>query len=196
MSSNAQAAIPALETAPGILAKERTIAGPEFNRWLVPPAALCIHLCIGMAYGFSVFCLPLSKAIGITNPVACPAGTSGSPPSTTPTPPTTATGRRAGSTRHPARCVGTSRWCGSRPRTGAASGTTPSHTTVAEASTGSPSTRFTGWRPPPTVGATAVTTILFGAAVTMRAFLVPRSDGPESLPVPGTDVRGVFTCRS
>ncbi len=54
------------------LAKERTIAGPKFNRWLVPPAALAIHLCIGMAYGFSVFWLPLSKAIGITASVACP----------------------------------------------------------------------------------------------------------------------------
>jgi MFS family permease len=58
------------------LAKERTIAGPGFNRWLVPPAALCIHLCIGMAYGFSVFWLPLSKAIGINAPIACAAGTS------------------------------------------------------------------------------------------------------------------------
>ncbi len=38
-----------------LLAKERTIAGAGFNRWLVPPAALAIHLCIGMAYGFSVF---------------------------------------------------------------------------------------------------------------------------------------------
>ncbi|MES2187329.1 MAG: OFA family MFS transporter [Pseudomonadota bacterium] len=47
----------------GILDKERTIAGPGFNRWLVPPAALAIHLCIGMAYGFSVFWLPLSKAL-------------------------------------------------------------------------------------------------------------------------------------
>jgi len=55
------------------LAKERTIAGPGFNRWLVPPAALAIHLCIGMAYGFSVFWLPLSKAVGITTSVACPA---------------------------------------------------------------------------------------------------------------------------
>jgi MFS family permease len=57
----------------GLLAKERTIAGPGFNRWLVPPAALAIHLCIGMAYGFSVFWLPLSRAIGIKTPVACPA---------------------------------------------------------------------------------------------------------------------------
>jgi MFS family permease len=53
------------------LEKERTIAGPGFNRWLVPPAALAIHLCIGMAYGFSVFWLPLSRAIGIKDPVAC-----------------------------------------------------------------------------------------------------------------------------
>jgi MFS family permease len=55
------------------LDKEHTIAGPGFNRWLVPPAALAIHLCIGMAYGFSVFWLPLSKAIGIKEPLACPA---------------------------------------------------------------------------------------------------------------------------
>lgn len=55
------------------LEKEHTIAGPGFNRWLVPPAALAIHLCIGMAYGFSVFWLPLSKAIGIKNAVACSA---------------------------------------------------------------------------------------------------------------------------
>jgi MFS family permease len=57
----------------GLLSRERTIARPGFNRWLVPPAALAIHLSIGMAYGFSVFWLPLSKAIGITQPVACPA---------------------------------------------------------------------------------------------------------------------------
>jgi MFS family permease len=53
------------------LKRERTIAKPGFNRWLVPPAALAIHLCIGMAYGFSVFWLPLSKAIGIDKSVAC-----------------------------------------------------------------------------------------------------------------------------
>src|SRR5215813_4235006 len=56
----------------GLLDKERTIAAAGFNRWLVPPAALCIHLCIGMAYGFSVFWLPLSRAIGLTAPKACP----------------------------------------------------------------------------------------------------------------------------
>ncbi|MDD2833035.1 MAG: OFA family MFS transporter [Methylotenera sp.] len=51
--------------------KERTIADAGFNRWLVPPAALAIHLSIGMAYGFSVFWLPLSKALGIKEPIAC-----------------------------------------------------------------------------------------------------------------------------
>jgi MFS family permease len=56
----------------GFLDKERTIATAGFNRWLVPPAALCIHLCIGMAYGFSVFWLPLSRAIGLNAPKACP----------------------------------------------------------------------------------------------------------------------------
>jgi MFS family permease len=55
------------------LDKEHTIARAGFNRWLVPPAALAIHLCIGMAYGFSVFWLPLSKAIGIKESLACPA---------------------------------------------------------------------------------------------------------------------------
>ncbi|WP_105385593.1 OFA family MFS transporter [Neorhizobium alkalisoli] len=53
----------------GLLDKERIVARPGFNRWLVPPAALAIHLCIGMAYGFSVFWLPLSKALpGATDP--------------------------------------------------------------------------------------------------------------------------------
>ena len=60
-----------------LLDKERTIAGPGFNRWLVPPAALAIHLCIGMAYGFSVFWLPLSRALGVsqglTEPIKCAA---------------------------------------------------------------------------------------------------------------------------
>ncbi len=60
----------------GLLSRERIIAKPGFNRWLVPPAALAIHLSIGMAYGFSVFWLPLSRAIGVTEPVACPASMS------------------------------------------------------------------------------------------------------------------------
>ena len=57
----------------GLLSRERIVAGPGFNRWLVPPAALAIHLSIGMAYGFSVFWLPLSRAVGLTQPVPCPA---------------------------------------------------------------------------------------------------------------------------
>jgi MFS family permease len=57
---------------PGLLDKAHIIAPPGYNRWLVPPAALAIHLCIGMAYGFSVFWLPLSQAIGIDKPVSCP----------------------------------------------------------------------------------------------------------------------------
>jgi len=60
-----------LASPPAFLSKERIIAKPGFNRWLVPPAALAIHLCIGMAYGFSVFWIPLSKALGVTAPVAC-----------------------------------------------------------------------------------------------------------------------------
>jgi MFS family permease len=48
------------------------MAGPAFNRWLVPPAALAIHLSIGMAYGFSVFWLPLTKALNGKDSIACP----------------------------------------------------------------------------------------------------------------------------
>jgi MFS family permease len=50
----------------GFLARERTVAGPGYNRWLVPPAALAIHLAIGEVYAFSVFNLPLTRLIGIT----------------------------------------------------------------------------------------------------------------------------------
>src|SRR5688572_21376480 len=56
----------------GVLDKGRIIARPGFNRWLVPPAALAIHLCIGMAYGFSVFWLPLSRALGGDRSIECP----------------------------------------------------------------------------------------------------------------------------
>ena len=57
---------------PGLLDRERIVARPGFNRWLVPPAALAIHLCIGMIYGFSVFWLPLSRALGAaTVPASC-----------------------------------------------------------------------------------------------------------------------------
>jgi MFS family permease len=58
-------------SATGLLDRERIVAKAGFNRWLVPPAALCIHLCIGMAYGFSVFWLPLSRAIGGAQSDSC-----------------------------------------------------------------------------------------------------------------------------
>jgi MFS family permease len=48
------------------LDRSHTIAKPGFSRWMVPPAALCIHLCIGQAYAFSVFNLPMTKLLGIT----------------------------------------------------------------------------------------------------------------------------------
>jgi MFS family permease len=48
-----------------ILDRSRTVAKPGFSRWMVPPAALCIHLCIGQAYAFSVFNLPMTRLIGI-----------------------------------------------------------------------------------------------------------------------------------
>jgi len=48
----------------------RTIAKPGFNRWLVPPAALAIHLCIGQIYAYSVFNKPMTKVIGITESAA------------------------------------------------------------------------------------------------------------------------------
>jgi MFS family permease len=51
-----------------LTARERTIAPPGFNRWLVPPAALSIHLAIGEAYAFNVFNEPLTRIIGISHP--------------------------------------------------------------------------------------------------------------------------------
>nr|WP_118180679.1 OFA family MFS transporter [Paraburkholderia phosphatilytica] len=52
--------------APPFFSKEATVAQPGFSRWMVPPAALAVHLCIGQAYAFSVFNGPLTKVIGIT----------------------------------------------------------------------------------------------------------------------------------
>ena len=59
---------------PGFFDKERIIADTGYSRWLVPPCALAIHLCIGMAYGFSVFWLPLHRAVGLSKPLECPPG--------------------------------------------------------------------------------------------------------------------------
>ena len=40
---------------PSFLARERTVAGPGYSRWLIPPAALAVHLCIGQVYATSVY---------------------------------------------------------------------------------------------------------------------------------------------
>jgi MFS family permease len=50
-----------------ILDRERSVAKSGFNRWRVPPAALAIHLCIGQAYAFSVFKIPMSQLLGGTS---------------------------------------------------------------------------------------------------------------------------------
>ena len=48
------------------LDREHTVAKSGFSRWMGPPAALCVHLCIGQAYAFSVFNLPMTKLIGVS----------------------------------------------------------------------------------------------------------------------------------
>ena len=57
---------PGIAGSPPFLSKQATIAKPGFSRWMVPPAALAVHLCIGQAYAFSVFNGPLTKVIGVT----------------------------------------------------------------------------------------------------------------------------------
>jgi MFS family permease len=47
----------------GYFAPTRIVAPPNWSRWLVPPAALAVHLSIGQAYAFSVFNTPLEKAM-------------------------------------------------------------------------------------------------------------------------------------
>jgi MFS family permease len=49
------------------LDRERSIAGPGFNRWLIPPAALAIHLCIGQVYATSVYKTALVKNFDSNN---------------------------------------------------------------------------------------------------------------------------------
>jgi MFS family permease len=48
------------------LNREHTVAPPGFNRWLVPPAAIAAHMCIGQVYGFSVFNKPLMAELGVS----------------------------------------------------------------------------------------------------------------------------------
>jgi MFS family permease len=49
-----------------LLDRKKSVARPGYSRWLVPPAALAIHLSIGQVYSFSVFKIPLTRLIGIT----------------------------------------------------------------------------------------------------------------------------------
>src|SRR5215813_7832439 len=58
---------PTQQPSPVFLDREHSIASETYSRWLVPPAALAIHLSIGQAYAFSVFNLPLSRSIGISD---------------------------------------------------------------------------------------------------------------------------------
>jgi MFS family permease len=53
-----------------LLSKERIVAGPKFNRWLVPPASIAIHLCIGSVYAWSIYNPPLIRAFGVVVPSA------------------------------------------------------------------------------------------------------------------------------
>lgn len=46
------------------LSREATVAKPGFSRWLVPPAAVAVHMCIGQVYAFSVFNKPLGLELG------------------------------------------------------------------------------------------------------------------------------------
>ena len=47
------------------LHKRNIIAKPGFNRWLVPPASIAIHLCIGSVYAWSMFNPALVKILGV-----------------------------------------------------------------------------------------------------------------------------------
>ena len=50
----------------GYLQRSRIVAPPGWSRWLVPPAALSIHLAIGQAYAWSVFKKPLEASLNIS----------------------------------------------------------------------------------------------------------------------------------
>ncbi|MEO3868695.1 OFA family MFS transporter [Nonomuraea sp. B12E4] len=50
----------------GFLSRSRTIAPPSWSRWLVPPAALSVHLAIGQAYAWSVFKPPLESSLQLS----------------------------------------------------------------------------------------------------------------------------------
>jgi MFS family permease len=47
----------------GFLDRSRIVAPVGWSRWLIPPAALSIHLAIGQAYAWSVFKAPLAATV-------------------------------------------------------------------------------------------------------------------------------------
>ncbi len=53
-----------------LLSKERIVAGPGFNRWLVPPVSIAIHLCIGSVYAWSIYNPALIRVFGVVTPAA------------------------------------------------------------------------------------------------------------------------------
>src|SRR5215471_16506768 len=55
---------------PGLLSRERIVAPPTFNRWLVPPASIAIHLCIGSVYAWSIYNPALVRVFGVVTPAA------------------------------------------------------------------------------------------------------------------------------
>ena len=55
---------------PKWMLKDAIVAPPSFNRWLVPPAAIATHLCIGSVYAWSMFNGPLARELGVVAPAA------------------------------------------------------------------------------------------------------------------------------
>jgi MFS family permease len=47
-----------------VLDREHTVAPPGYSRWLIPPAALAVHLCIGQVYATSVYKTSMVKHFG------------------------------------------------------------------------------------------------------------------------------------
>jgi MFS family permease len=48
-----------------IFSKKHITANSDFNRWLVPPISISIHLCIGSVYAWSIFNPALTNALGV-----------------------------------------------------------------------------------------------------------------------------------
>ncbi len=54
----------------GLFSKQRIVAKEGFNRWLIAPAALGIHLCIGSVYAWSLFNPALIARMGVVTSAA------------------------------------------------------------------------------------------------------------------------------